>query len=305
VTGWLANWNVSSKPTQWWLVATVSACAAVGSVGIWDSSLVAVATTGQTAVFAIAILLQDKRRRRAEEQAEAQAVELQRTYDHIRRVNARLVDAQESERSRIARELHDDIGQQLALLATNVRLSGDTEDTLAQIDGMARRVREMSHRLHPAMLQLVGLIESVRSLQIEQSRSGVAIDFTHRDMPQQLQPALSLCLFRMIQEALQNAIKHGQAHHISIDVRRVDHAVMLTVVDDGRGFDVQAGYGKGLGLISIIERAEIHGGRVIIRSKPGAGTRIEAQVPLPDDSHRVTEPVALSNLCQNTSHYVC
>jgi signal transduction histidine kinase len=274
------------------LAATVGACAAVGSAGFLGTPVAAVATIGQTAAFAIALLLQDKRRRRAEAQADAHAVELQRSYDHIRRVTARLVDAQDSERSRIGRELHDDIGQQLALLATNVRLSGDTEETVAQIAGIARRVREMSHRLHPALLQLVGLIASVHSLQREQSRGGAAIDFTHRDIPQQLQPALSLCLFRVIQEAVQNAITHGQARHIAIDLRRVDHDLMLTVADDGRGFDVQAGYGTGLGLISIIERTEIQGGKVVIRSTPGAGTRIEAQVPLPDGGHRMTTPAS-------------
>jgi signal transduction histidine kinase len=269
-------------------------------------SLVAATAIGHTAVFAIALLLQDRRRRRAEDRADANAADLRAAYDHIRQVTARLLDAQESERSRIARELHDDIGQQLAVLATNVQLSGDTEETVAQIDRIATRVRDMSHRLHPAMLQLVGLIESVRSLQGQQSQSGVAIDFTHHDIPRQLQPALSLCLFRVIQESVQNAIKHGQPRRISIEVRRVDNNLVLTVADDGRGFDVQAACGRGLGLISIIERAKVHDGKVVIRSKPGAGTRIEVQVPLPEHGDgRGTKSASPLNLCQNTSQYVC
>jgi signal transduction histidine kinase len=305
VSGWVHE-SVGSKPGLWLFVATMAACGAAGAVGFLDVPLLAVGMIGQTAVFAAAMLFQDKRRRRAEEQADARETELRTAYDHIRDIGARFLDAQESERSRIARELHDDIGQQLALLATNLRLSGDSEETVAQIDSVARSVREMSHRLHPAMLQLMGLIESVRSLQREHARSGVAIDFTHRDVPRELPAAVSLCLFRVIQEALQNAIKHGHARHVSIDVRRTDNAWMVTVADDGRGFEVHAACGKGLGLISIVERTEAHGGSVVVRSKPGAGTRVEAHVPVNGHvGHPLTRPVLPSNLYQNTGHSVC
>lgn len=306
MSGPLTDKNVDIKAGRWLLGGTAGVCIAAAVIGLLHVPVAAIAIVGQTALFAAVILFQDKRRRRAEEQADARETELRAAYDHIRHIGARLVDAQESERCRIARELHDDIGQQLALLATNIRLSADTEDRLAQIDAIARSVREMSHRLHPAMLQLIGLVESVRTLQRDQSRAGIAIAFSHRDIPRELPPQLTLCLFRIVQEALQNAINHARARHVSIDISRLENDLTVTVADDGEGFEVQAACGKGLGLISIIERAEGHGGRVVVQSKPGAGTQIEAHVPLDGHGGRAQRtPVAPSVPCQNRSHYVC
>jgi signal transduction histidine kinase len=217
-----------------------------------------------------------------------------------------LIDAQESERSRIARELHDDIGQQLAVLATNLRLSGDTTQALTHIDAIARSARTLSHRLHPAMLRLTGLVESVRSLQREQCQSGVAIAFTHRDIPRDLPAAVTLCLFRVIQEGVQNAIKHSRARQVSVDVRRVGSDVALSIVDDGRGFDVEGSCGKGLGLISLVERVEAVRGTVVLRSKPGLGTTIVAHVPTLDhDGERLTIRAPQATTCQKSSPYVC
>ena len=253
-----------------------------------------------------AMVLHGKRRRRAEQEPSGTHAAPQMPYDRLRDINARLIDAQESERSRIARELHDDIGQQLAVLATDLRLSGDANEALARIDAIARSVRTLSHRLHPGMLRLAGLVESVRSLQREQSGSDVAIAFTHGDIPRDLPAAVTLSLFRVIQEGIQNAIRHGRPRQVSIDVRRVGSDVALSIVDDGRGFDVEAACGKGLGLISLVERVEGVGGTVVVCSKPGLGTKIEAQVPLRD---RDGEPQAIcaseAMTCQNSSPNVC
>jgi signal transduction histidine kinase len=106
------------------------------------------------------------------------------------------------------------------------------------------------------------------------------IDFTHDSVPAALPPELTLCLYRVVQEGLQNAIKYSGSNRVSFELRGHPDALALTIVDHGVGFDVSAAWGKGLGLISMNERLEALGGTVDIRSGPGAGTRLEVRVPL-------------------------
>ncbi len=101
-----------------------------------------------------------------------------------------------------------------------------------------------------------------------------------KDVPPALPPDVTLCLFRIVQEALQNALKHGRARKVSVDLRASTGALILTVVDDGVGFDVGAAWGRGLGLISMNERVEAIGGSMTIGSRPGSGTRLEVAVPV-------------------------
>ena len=114
----------------------------------------------------------------------------------------------------------------------------------------------------------------------ELARPDVTITFTHENVPSTLAPDLTLCLFRIAQEALQNALKHSKARRrVSGSDEASPTAVALTIVDDGVGFDVDAAWGRGLGLISVHERVEAIGGTFGVHSSPGAGTRLEVRVP--------------------------
>jgi signal transduction histidine kinase len=234
------------------------------------------------------LLVQRNRRRRAEEHARHSEAGLRRSYDRIRDLGSRLLTAQEEERSRIARELHDDISHQIALLTIDLELMragpqpGDEHATSAitRASGLARSVHELSHQLHPSKLGLIGLVASLQSLQRELTHAGFAVTFTHANVPSNLPPDLTLCLYRVVQEALQNAVKYSQARNVTVNLSGTPDALTLTIADDGVGFDVDAAWGKGLGLISMSERLEAIGGSLKIRSAPAEGTRLEARVPL-------------------------
>jgi signal transduction histidine kinase len=239
----------------------------------------------QSALIA-GLLLHRAQRRRAEEQVRSGQVELQESYARIRDLGGRLLNAQEGERARIARELHDDIGQQIALLAIDLELLGASNpnplavDALSRAQGVARSVHDLSHRLHPAKLRLIGLVPALTGLQHEPSHSGIPTTFTHDNVPRSLPPDVTLCLFRIVQEALQNATKYSGAHMVSVHLSGTPDGLVLTVEDDGRGFDVETAWGTGLGLMSMSERVEVVGGTLQVRSQPGAGTRLEVKVPL-------------------------
>jgi len=268
--------------------------------GIWDQYklyiLGAIVLLVAQTTLITRLLVQGARRRRAENEARGSQAALRQSYRRIHDLGGRLLAAQESERSRIARELHDDISQQIALLSMDLELlntangaEADSEglrDALDRTQGIARSVHDLSHRLHPAKLRLVGLVGALASLPRELAQPGVSITFTHDHVPSNLPHELTLCLFRVVQEAVQNAIKHGAAHNIAVHLGAAGQRITLTVADDGRGFDINAAPGKGLGLISMGERVELIGGTLKVSSTPGAGTRLEAMVPLHADEAR-------------------
>jgi signal transduction histidine kinase len=244
---------------------------------------------GQAALVG-ALLVQRSRRRQAEGRVLGREAELRVSYERIRDLGTRLLNSQEEERSRIARELHDDVSQQVALLAFDLELLNNSVDgeagalvdgAMGRAQGIARSVHDLSHRLHPAKLRLVGLVAALNGLQKELSRPGTTITFDHTDVPATLPFDLTLSLFRVVQEAIQNALKYSRASEVSVHLKGTRDHVALTIVDDGVGFDVERAWGKGIGLISMRERLESIGGRLEIRSKPGAGTRLEVTVPIP------------------------
>ena len=235
------------------------------------------------------LLIQRERRRRAENDLRRSQRDLQASYARIRDLGSRLLSAQEAERARIARELHDDISQQLAILTVDLELLGRTGQDQAQLRtgealslarSVAQNVHDLSHRLHPARLRLLGLVAAIEALRRELSSSGIAISFTHEGVPPQLPPELTLCLFRIVQEALQNAIKYSRAAEVSVRMRGLGDTLTVSIVDDGVGFDVDATWDKGLGLISMNERLEAVGGTLEILATPGTGCRVTATVPL-------------------------
>ena len=235
------------------------------------------------------LLIQRARRRQAEADLLWNQIELRQSYEQIRSLGARLLNAQESERARVARDLHDDISQQMALLEIDLEqlagvVNGDGEglmhDTLHRAQEIARSVHDLSHRLHPAKLKLIGLVAALQGLRRELSNQNIAITFNHKDVPANIPEELALCLFRIVQEALHNAIKYSQGRHVTVDLRGRPSGLALTIVDDGVGFDVKTTWRKGLGLISMRERLEAVGGTLEIISTPGAGTRLEVAVPV-------------------------
>ncbi len=145
---------------------------------------------------------------------------------------------------------------------------------------LVRSVHDLSHRLHPTKLRLIGLVAALQSLQRELSRPETAITFTHEGVPASLPPDLTLSLFRIVQEALQNALKYSRARAVNVNLRGGPRNLLLTIADNGVGFDVDASWGKGLGLISIGERIEAIGGTLDVRSTPGGGTSFTINVPL-------------------------
>jgi signal transduction histidine kinase len=233
------------------------------------------------------LLIQRVRRQYAETELVRSQTQLRTSYDRIHDLGARLLSAQEVERSRIARELHDDISQQLALLTMdlegldgpdrneNEKLAGDA---LARARDVSKSVRDLSHRLHPARLRLIGLVAALHALRLELSHSGIAIALAHDNVPSTLPPDLMLCLFRVVQEALQNAVKYSGAREVSVQLAGGPDGLLLSIVDNGAGFDVDAAWGKGLGLLSMSERVEAIGGTLEIRSS-SAGTRLQVTIP--------------------------
>ena len=259
----------------------------------------------QTALIA-ALLIQRTRRRRAEEQVRRTEMELRGSYERIQDLGGRLLSAQDSERSRIARELHDDVSQQIAVVVVQLELirrtqrqvSPETErlirETLDRVNVIATTVHNISHRLHPARLRLIGLVPALGGLARELSSAETAVTFSDENIPETIAHDVALCIYRVAQEALQNATRHGGAQHVSLRLGGGPQGLVLVVSDDGRGFDVNSAVGRGLGLISMRERVEAFNGTLSVESEPGVGTRIVATVPLlskmMDDDEALEEP---------------
>lgn len=209
-------------------------------------------------------------------------------------LNRRLMEAQEQERSRLARELHDDVGQQITMLALDADHLGETiPETEVDARQQARNLREeittlashvsgISHRLHSSRLDLLGLAAAAGTFCKEvSSRSDVIVEFTHENVPTTLSSDIAINLFRVLQEALSNAVKHSGASRCDVSLRATHDQLQLVVCDQGKGFDTEAALAtSGLGLVSMQERLRLVNGSVALESKPGAGTTVRATVPL-------------------------
>ena len=206
----------------------------------------------------------------------------------------RLINAQEEERTRIARDLHDDVSQQLAglgILLSGLRARVARLDAEPEIEwtvmtlrdrttSLAEAIRTLSHELHPSVLQHAGLSATLRRqcAEVEElHRQGVT--FSAEGDLDSLGPEVSLCLFRVTQEALNNAVRHARAGAISVRLRRADGVVELDVIDDGVGFAAGERGRRGLGLRSIDERVRLTGGSVHVESRPGQGTQLRVRIP--------------------------
>ena len=238
-------------------------------------------------------------------QAEAAWLELDR----------RLMNVQEVERTRIARELHDNIGQSLALFSFELErvrrlVRGLSKDGDSRLKGLCGKIKELgqtvsdlSHQLHSSELELLGLSVAVAGLCREFSEQyPVEVDCVCSDIPEGVGADVSLGLFRVMQEALHNAAKHSHARKIHVELRGAKEFVCLTIMDDGIGFSSDNAIGgPGLGLISMNERMHLIDGSFTISSKPRGGTRIEAIAPLRETPYSTLAPSELQETCRHSS----
>jgi PAS domain S-box-containing protein len=220
--------------------------------------------------------------------------ELRLAKDVMTSLNHKLLRAIENERAWIARELHDDFAQRMALIATELdalrrHMSSDEElhrhltllyDRAA---GVGLELQAVSHRLHSSKLDYVGLAAAASGFCQELSQQhGVTLEFREREIPHSLPREIALVVFRVLQEALNNAVRHSGVKRFSVTLVGQFDAILLEVVDAGAGFDVEAGMrGQGLGLLSMQERLRLINGEMSIESQPGCGTTIHARIPLP------------------------
>lgn len=247
---------------------------------------------GATGVERVACIVQD-------------ITDRKRMEEVLRSVNEKLIEAHEEERIRIARELHDDISQRLALLTINLnRLKTDDQTLPADIrEGvtkatnyaadLSRDIQAMSHRLHSSKLEYFGLARAAASFCNELAdQHKVEIDLQSEDIPDGLPEEIALCMFRVLQEALQNAIKHSRSQRFDVSFSYTEVEICVNIHDSGIGFDPdEAIKGRGLGLISMRERLKLVGGELSIESQPGHGATVHACAPLSQKS-KLAQPSA-------------
>jgi len=217
----------------------------------------------------------------------------------------RLIEAQETERTRIARELHDDINQRLAMVAISLKTAKQglptavekatriIEETGERVSELERDVQALSHQLHSSKLEYLGLEVAVRGFCRELSeRQNVKINLQCDGIPEDLSGEVSLCLFRVLQEALHNALKYSGVNEFEVSITCSSNAIELKVHDSGAGFDPRRiNNGHGLGLTSMRERLKLVGGACSIDSQPGQGTTVLARIPV---GNRTTNAAAVA-----------
>ncbi len=209
-------------------------------------------------------------------------------------LSRKVLNAQDADRTRIARELHDDIGQSLAVLKIQMLRAGqpvsghpeqrhaDLVELSRKLDSIAYKVSRLSHGLHSSALEFLGLAAAVESHCLECSQQlCIPIDCQCDQVQKKLDGIMALAFLRVVQEALHNVAKHSRAKNIVVRLNGSDHRLSLEIYDDGIGFDMEtAKLAAGLGLISMRERIHLIGGQFDIVSSPGNGTRITARAPI-------------------------
>jgi PAS domain S-box-containing protein len=244
-------------------------------------------------VGAVGIARDVTERRKAEEA-------LQQSEQKLRFLSYQLLTAQEEERRRLSRELHDELGQSLMVLKLKVRsiqralgtgqagLNGECDEVIGYINEVTENVRRLSRDLSPAILEDLGLSAAIRRL-VETSgkHSNIKTSLTMTEMESLFSRQSQITIYRIVQECLTNIAKHAQATRVSVDIGKLDDRFLFSVEDDGKGFDVKEAFGqdpteKGLGLAAMYERARMLGGSLDIWSQEGTGTRITFTVP-PDE----------------------
>ena len=228
---------------------------------------------------------------RLERELERRFQEGVRTRQELKELSARLVSAQEEERRTISRELHDEVGQSLSALLMEAgnaaaRVPPDSTEVRRHVDSIKKLaeasvnvIRNMTLLLRPSMLDDFGLVPALEWQAREVSkRTGMRVLVNADDGKEELPDALKTCIYRVVQEALHNCARHAQARSVRVMVEQEAHRILLTVEDDGRGFEARRV--RGLGLVGMEERVNHLGGIFTIRSSPGAGTKVAVELPL-------------------------
>jgi signal transduction histidine kinase len=213
----------------------------------------------------------------------------------LRELSGRLISVQESERRRLAREMHDDLTQRLAVLAIKAGKMErefnnssykppieDLREIREQLVKISEDVHSISRQLHPSIIEDLGLVRAIESeVSNFSKRKDFKVMFSSGDIPKAISMDLSICLFRIIQESLRNIAKHAQANEAEISLNRLDGSIFLTIKDQGIGFDPKQVREKpGLGLSSMRERVRLVNGEISIKSGQGQGTVVEVHAPL-------------------------
>jgi PAS domain S-box-containing protein len=220
--------------------------------------------------------------------------ELRQSREELRSLSARLLAAEEDERRRLSRELHDSVNQSLGMLAVEAELlmekTAPSSDLRRELVGCRNRILELSenvrrlaYELHPAILDDLGLEVALRSYVDDFTRrTGVRVTLTTRNVPLSLPKGIASCFYRIAQESLANAAKHSRSTRITVRLAACHSGYWLMIRDFGRGFDAETvkDHRRGLGLVSMEERARLEGGRLDLRTGPGQGTHIRVWLPL-------------------------
>jgi len=242
------------------------------------------------------LLINRVRRRRAERELQRAHNSLLNSQEDFRNLAGKLLSAQESERRRLARELHDDLTQRLAVLAIDIgKIERDFQDTEDPVVEHLQRVREglvnlsgdihaISRQLHPSILEDLGLVDAVKSeCNNFTRREGIVVDYHTEDVPPGIPADVAICIYRVVQEGLRNVAKHSGATQLQISLTGKDDSIHLTIKDQGAGFDLKETEKKpGLGLVSMQERVRLIQGNISIESRPGKGTVINVRASLKD-----------------------
>lgn len=237
--------------------------------------------------------------RASEAVLQASQRELQQSREDLRALAGQLLTAQEEDRRRISRDLHDDVNQRLAMLSMDLRriekdqLSDPQEFSVALrraselLTSVSDDVRRMAYRFHPSILDDLGLVKAVRRLVDEfTARTGITTTYVHKDPLTPIPAEAAICVYRVLQEALSNIARHAGAPQAEVELICEEDVVSLSVRDHGKGFDSSTHAGGHLGLLSMKERVRLAKGEFHILSTPGKGTHIRLDVPV-DGGHHV------------------
>ena len=241
------------------------------------------------------LMVQRARRQRAEARNRRLLDDLQTSHERVHQLAGRLITTQEAERTRIGRELHDDVNQKIAALAIGLsrlrhRVPADSTELVHDVSRLQERaaalavdVRQISHQLHSSVLQHAGVVAAIRAACTEcaeqnEIEATLSVTGDADDLPADI----ALCVYRVAQEALRNVGRHARAHHVRVSIICSDEGIRLSIADDGCGFDARAVRATaGLGFVSLDERARLVNGTLDVASHVGQGTTLTLWIPRP------------------------